>query len=105
MASRLRCPIRYQELNTHTAPGGTTRGAGSTGPRVDQATQIVEAAQTILDGSFGEPRVEPAPFEIRFVRVPYDIDAEVAEAQRVRMPRTDVWEIELRTAVYRGRQA
>ena len=46
----------------------------------------------------------PAPFEVRFVRVPYDVDAEVAVAHQVGMPRSDVWEVELRTAVYRGRQ-
>ncbi len=74
--------------------GRTLFNVGSVGNPLDEPN----AAYVILDAP------DAAPFEVRFVRVPYDVDAEVAEAHRALMPLSDVWEIELRTAVYRGRQ-
>lgn len=79
--------------------GRTLFNAGSVGNPLDEPTP----SYVILEGVLDAPT--PAPFEVRFVRVPYDVDAEVAVAHRVGMPRSDVWEVELRTAVYRGRQA
>jgi hypothetical protein len=52
-----------------------------------------------------EDAVEPAPFGIQFVRVPYDIEAEIVMAEQLQMPTRDVWAVELRTAVFRGRQS
>lgn len=45
---------------------------------------------------------DPAPFSIQFVRVPYDHESEIAFAHRSGMPEADVWEVELRTGVYRA---
>lgn len=39
------------------------------------------------------------------MRVPYDVEAEIEVAHRLAMPTADVWEVELRTGVYRGLQA
>ena len=44
------------------------------------------------------------PFSVQFVRVPYDVEAEIAVAEELDMPMRDVWAVELRTAVFRGRQ-
>ncbi|WP_342000626.1 metallophosphatase family protein [Microbacterium sp. LWH7-1.2] len=79
--------------------GRTLFNVGSVGNPLDEPTP----SYVILEGALDW--LEPAPFEVRFVRVPYDVDAEVAVARRVGMPKRDVWEVELRTAVYRGRQS
>jgi diadenosine tetraphosphatase ApaH/serine/threonine PP2A family protein phosphatase len=78
--------------------GRTLFNAGSVGNPLDEPTPSYVILEGVRDAS------ERAPFEVRFVRVPYDVDAEVAAAQAVGMPQRDVWEVELRTAVYRGRQ-
>ena len=78
--------------------GRTLFNAGSVGNPLDEPTPSYVILEGVLD------RAEPAPFEVRFVRVPYDVDAEIAVAQRLDMPTRGVWEVELRTAVYRGRQ-
>ncbi|MDO9352074.1 MAG: hypothetical protein Q7T55_00170 [Solirubrobacteraceae bacterium] len=44
------------------------------------------------------------PFGVQFIRDPYDIEAEITVAEALGMPARDVWAVELRTAVYRGRQ-
>lgn len=46
----------------------------------------------------------PAPFTVEFVRLPYDIEAAVEDARQVNMPQVEAYIVELRTAVYRGRQ-
>ena len=78
--------------------GRTLFNVGSVGNPLDEPTP----SYVILEGALDS--LAPAPFEVRFVRVPYDVDAEVAVARQVGMPTADVWEVELRTAVYRGRQ-
>ncbi|WP_109212025.1 MULTISPECIES: metallophosphoesterase family protein [Microbacterium] len=83
----------------HSRDGRTLFNAGSVGNPLDEPTPSYVILEGVLDTA------EPAPFEVRFVRVPYDVDAEVAEAERVGMPQRAVWAVELRTAVYRGRQA
>ncbi|GAA4779072.1 metallophosphoesterase family protein [Microbacterium gilvum] len=79
--------------------GRTLFNVGSVGNPLDEPTPSYVILEGIVDG----PR--SAPFGIQFVRVPYDVDAEVAVARALDMPTADVWEVELRTAVYRGRQA
>ena len=44
-------------------------------------------------------------FSLQIVRVPYDVEAEIAVAEAVGMPELESWAIELRTAIYRGRHA
>ena len=46
----------------------------------------------------------PGPFGLQFVRVPYDVETEIAVAEELRMPERDVWAVELREGIYRGRQ-
>ena len=48
---------------------------------------------------------EPAPFSISFVRVPYDVEAELAHAREVGAPEYDGYESELRRGIYRGSMA
>lgn len=58
---------------------------------------------TILEGV--PDSTAPAPFSIAFVRVPYDVDAELAFAREVGMPTYDGYESELRDGIYRGAMA
>jgi len=78
--------------------GRTLFNVGSVGNPLDEPTPSYVILEGIVDADGA------APFEVRFVRVPYDVDAEIAVAEQLGMPRTDVWAVELRTAVYRGRQ-
>jgi predicted phosphodiesterase len=75
----------------------TLFNAGSVGNALDEPT----AAYAILEGVVGGR--EPAPFGLQFVRVPYDVEAEIAVACERGMPAVDAYAQELRTAVYRGR--
>lgn len=75
----------------------------------------VAGAHTLVNtGSVGNPLDEPtasylvledteSSFSVQHVRVPYDIEAEIAVAERLGMPGRAAYAIELRTAVYRGR--
>jgi len=60
------------------------------------------ACYVILSGLLDSHKV--GAFSIDFVRLPYDIEREVEEARRVGVPDMDAYAVELRTAVYRGRQ-
>ena len=77
----------------------TLTNVGSVGNPLDEPT----AAYLILEGDLDADG--PAPFGQQIVRVPYDIEAELAAAKEVGMPELDVWAIELHTGVYRGRQS
>lgn len=79
--------------------GRTLFNVGSAGNPLDEPTP----SYVILEGV--EDAAARAAFGIQFVRVPYDVDAEIAVAEQLQMPTRDVWEVELRTAVFRGRQA
>lgn len=77
-------------------PDGTLLNAGSVGNPLDQPS----ASYVVLEG---DPEGDAdAPFSVQFVRVAYDVEAEIAVAERLGMPETDAYAIELRTAVYRG---
>lgn len=78
--------------------GRTLFNVGSVGNPLDEPTPSYVILEGIADGA------EPGPFGIQFVRVPYDVEAEIAVAEQLVMPTLDVWTVELRTAVYRGRQ-
>lgn len=80
-----------------TFEGRTLFNVGSVGNPLDEPTP----SYVVLEGV---PGCEPAPLGIQFVRVPYDVEAEIAVAEDLRMPTREAWAVELRTAVYRGRQ-
>ena len=77
--------------------GRTLFNVGSVGNPLDTPVP----SYVILEG--GDSGADP--FGIQFVRVPYDVEAEIAVAESLDMPTAPVWTIELRTAVYRGLQS
>lgn len=60
------------------------------------------ATYAILSGTLDSRT--PAPFAVEFIRLPYDIEAVVEEARQLNIPQLEPFIVELRTAVYRGRQ-
>ena len=78
--------------------GRTLFNVGSVGNPLDEPVP----SYAILEGMVGEP--DQAPFGLHFIRVPYDIEAEIDAAARLSMPQLEPYAIELRTAVYRGLQ-
>ena len=70
---------------------------GSAGNPLDEPT----LSYAILEGELESET--PTPFGIQIVRLPYDIEAEVAVAREMEMPEWEVYAKELRTAVYRAR--
>jgi len=78
--------------------GRTLFNVGSVGNPLDEPVP----SYAILEGVVDEP--DPAPFGLQFVRVPYDVEAEIAAAARLGMPALEPYAVELRTAVYRGSQ-
>lgn len=81
-----------------TRDGRTLFNAGSAGNPLDEPVPVY----AIVEGTAGSWR--PEPFGIQFVRVPYDIEAEIAVATAMGMPELNSYAVELRTGVYRGRQ-
>ncbi len=73
--------------------GRTLFNAGSVGNPLDEPS----AAYAVLTAD-----AAGAGVGIQFVRVDYDVEAEIALARRTGMPEADAYAIELRTAVYRG---
>lgn len=57
----------------------------------------------ILEGELGGR--EPAPWSVAYVRVPYDVEAELAAARDMGMPQYDMYELELVHGIYRGSMA
>lgn len=92
---------------------GLLVNAGSVGNQLDDPTP----SYVILEGDFGSgasgdafdggevTRGPAAPFGVQFVRVPYDVEAEIAATRALDMPaaETEAYAVELRTGVYRGR--
>jgi predicted phosphodiesterase len=70
--------------------------AGSVGNPLD----LTQAAYAILEG-VSESR-DPAPFTIRLIRVPYDIERAIRDAEDAQMPDLLPYVQELRTARYRN---
>lgn len=67
----------------------TLINCGSVGNPLDETT----ASYLVLEDASGE-------LEWELVRVPYDIEAELAIAREMKMPHYEAWECELRTGVY-----
>ena len=57
------------------------------------------ASYVVLEGLLDEP--DPAPFAISFVRVPYDVESELAHAREVGCPEYAGYEAELTMGLYR----
>jgi predicted phosphodiesterase len=75
----------------------TLFNAGSVGNAMDDPTPVY----VILEGTLGSDL--DAPFSIQFVRVPYDVEAELAVAARMGMPELEGYVSELRHGIYRGK--
>lgn len=76
--------------------GLTLFNAGAVGNHLDAPT----APYVILEGKLDS--LAPEAFSINFVRVPYDIEAEVAVARDLGMPDLEAYALELREGIYRG---
>lgn len=74
----------------------TLFNTGSVGNSMGDPTPVYVVLEGVLDSP------EPAPLSIQFVRVPYDVEAELAFAREVGMPDLDAYELELRKGIYRG---
>ncbi|MCP5099799.1 MAG: metallophosphoesterase family protein [Chloroflexi bacterium] len=75
----------------------TLFNAGSVGNPLDEPF----ATYVILSGHLNN--TQPGQFGLEIIRMPYDIEREIAEAAALDMPELEPYAMELRTAVYRGR--
>jgi predicted phosphodiesterase len=78
--------------------GRTLFNVGSVGNPLDEPIPSYAILEGVVDDT------EQAPFGLHFIRVPYDVEAEIAAAARLEMPSFEPYAVELRTAVYRGFQ-
>ncbi|WP_068500522.1 metallophosphoesterase family protein [Paenibacillus kribbensis] len=78
--------------------GKTLFNVGSVGNPLD----VTQASYCILEGNLGEEQA--TPFSIHFVRVPYDIELAVKQAEEADVPSLSYYIRELRTGIYRGIQ-
>ncbi|WP_353951875.1 metallophosphoesterase family protein [Knoellia sp. S7-12] len=76
--------------------GRTVFNTGSVGNCMGDPTPMY----CILEGEVGSE--ETAPWAVSYVRVPYDVEAELAVAREMGMPHYDGYELELRHGIYRG---
>lgn len=83
---------------------GTLVNVGSVGNQLDDPTPSYAILEGAADAA-GSGGGTDAPFGIQFVRVPYDVEAEIAATRALGMPESEAYEIELRTGIYRGDHA
>jgi putative phosphoesterase len=76
----------------------TIFNVGSVGNPLD----MTQASYGIIEGNMGDKKL--SPFTISIVRVPYDINLAVEQAELAEMPDINQYIKELKTAVYRGRK-
>lgn len=76
--------------------GKTLFNVGSVG----NPLEITQASYAILEGVYQSKEIRP--FSIQLVRVPYDIELAILQAEEEKMPDLEPYKMELRTAVYRG---
>ena len=74
----------------------TVFNTGSVGNCMHDPTPVY----VILEGVLDSP--DDAPFSIQFVRVPYDVDAELAVATAMGLPELAGYELEIRHGIYRA---
>lgn len=79
--------------------GRTSFNTGAVGNCMGDPTPLY----CILEGEWGSP--EPAPWSLAYVRVPYDVEAELAAARDLGAPEPAGYELELRHGLYRGHLA
>lgn len=72
--------------------------AGSVGNPLD----LPLATYVILTGNLNSSKA--GMLSVDFVRLPYDIEKTVEQARQINVPQFEAYSVELRTAVYRGRQ-
>jgi protein phosphatase len=70
--------------------------AGSVGNPLDGTL----ASYAILEGVYGS--ADPAPLALQIVRLPYDVELAIAQAEELDMPDLAAYRDELRTGRYRG---
>jgi protein phosphatase len=71
--------------------------AGSVGNALDEPN----AAYVILEGNYGDEK--KGYFSLQTIRLPYDAELAIQQAQAEGMPDVEPYAAELRTAVYRGK--
>ena len=76
--------------------GRTLFNTGSVGNPLDETTAVYVVLEGVVDSE------EPGPFGLQFVRVPYDVEAELAVAADMGMPELEEYAVELREGIYRG---
>lgn len=76
--------------------GKTLFNTGSVGNPLDDGVPLYVVLEGVLDSP------DPAPFGIQFVRVPYDVEAELEVSRRLGAPEHDLYVAELRERRYRG---
>lgn len=92
--------VGYGDIHSAYARNFESRtlfNAGSVGNPLDMPL----ACYAVLEGTYGAEA--PHPWSLHFVRLPYDIEGEIAAAEASGMPDLGHYASELRTAVYRGR--
>ncbi|WP_182111530.1 MULTISPECIES: metallophosphoesterase [unclassified Actinotalea] len=82
-----------------TVDGRTLLNVGSAGNPLDEPVP----SYVVLEGVVGGTAQDP--FAVQVVRVPYDIEAEIAVARAAGMPELEAYAIELRTGVFRAHHA
>lgn len=92
--------VAYGDLHVAYALNFDNRtlfNAGSVGNPLD----LPLASYAVLQGTYGAET--PLPWSLDFIRLPYDIEGEIAAAEASGMPDLGYYANELRTAIYRGR--
>ena len=74
----------------------TLFNTGSVGNCMDDPTPVY----VVMEGVVGSE--EAATFGLQFVRVPYDVEAELTVAKEMGMPELEAYAVELRYGIYRG---
>ena len=74
----------------------TLFNTGSVGNSMSDPTPVHCILEGVVDSS------TEAPFSIQFVRVPYDVEAEIAAATALGMPELEAYTVEIRDGIYRG---
>jgi diadenosine tetraphosphatase ApaH/serine/threonine PP2A family protein phosphatase len=74
----------------------TLFNTGSVGNSMGDPTPVYVILEGVLGGA------DDAPFSVQFIRVPYDVDAELEAARAAGMPELESYEVEIRHGIYRG---
>ncbi|KEQ26210.1 metallophosphoesterase family protein [Paenibacillus tyrfis] len=88
-----------QTLKSKAGQGLLLFNTGSVGAPYDG---LPYASYAILEGETSHPAcLEPAPFSVQLVRVPYDVEKAVATAERVGLPNLERFVDEIRSGIER----